>query len=256
MVDVTQPPTAHTVRAGVVHRPRFGARPARVSEPFEGPRSVVDDRSATALVVATPSAAPELWSRYVDGAVRNYERHGVSVAIDMDELASGATTTLFFVVLDPDGRMLGGLRAQGPYTHIEQSHALVEWAHSDGLDLVESDLRTRLPHGVVEMKTAWVDDDAPAKVISSQLARVALPTMNITGTRFLLATAADHVLRQWESSGGRINEDIPPAAYPTDRYRTRVMWWDRDTVAEDACPDVWATMQAESAHLAVSRRVA
>jgi hypothetical protein len=240
----------------VVHRPQFGARSARVVDPFDGPRSVVDHSSKAVLVAATPSAAPDLWSRYVDGALRSYERHGVSVAIDTDELASGATTTLFFVALDADGRMLGGLRAQGPYTHVEQSHALVEWSESDGLDLVKSDLRMRLPDGVVEMKTAWVDDDAPAKVISAQLARVALPTMEITGSRYLLATAADHVLRQWQSSGGRINDSIPPAAYPTDQYRTRLMWWDRETIADDARPDVWSTMQAETAHLAISRRVA
>ncbi|GGG15740.1 hypothetical protein GCM10007304_32300 [Rhodococcoides trifolii] len=255
MVDVFQPPTPEAVRPGVVHRLRFGTRPTRVSEPWTGPCFAVDD-SAGALVAATPSAAPDLWSRYVDGAVRTYERHGVSIAIDMDELASGATTTLFFVALDHDGRMLGGLRAQGPYTHVEQSHALVEWEHSDGLELVQNEIRARLPHGVVEMKTAWVDDDAPSKVVSSQLARVALPTMNITGARFLLATAADHVLRQWQSSGGRISESIPPAAYPTDKYRTRLMWWDHDTVAEDARPDVWDKMLAESADMQISRRVA
>lgn len=204
-------------------------------------RSVSADGSLT-LTAATPSGDPALWSRFVDGAWASYSRHGVSVALDLDEVASGATTAVFFVVLDEAGVMLGGVRAQGPYVMIEQSHVLTEWEHSPGLPVVAERLRSRMPHGIVEMKSAWVGDGAPGRAVSATLARTALPTMALTGSRYLFASAADHVLRQWETSGGVIDTAVPAAAYPSDRYRTRMMWWDRRTIDADAHPQVWEEM--------------
>lgn len=224
-------------------RPRFTGRRGLVDPSF-GPRS--SEHGSMSLVVATPSAAPELWSRYVDGAWSSYSRHGVTRALDIEEVASGATTTLFYAVLDENGDMLGGVRAQGPYTFIEQSHVLVEWADSPGLDIVAEQLRTRLPYGIVEMKSAWVGAEAPAKVVSGLLSQTALPTIELTGSRFLFASAADHVLRQWEISGGRIDTTVPAAAYPSDKYRTRLMWWDRETLGREARPEIWTSMEAHT----------
>jgi hypothetical protein len=51
-----------------------------------------------------------------------------------------------------------------------------------------------------------------------------------------LATAADHVLKAWNPSGGRIACHIAPTAYPDHRYATRMMWWDRTTILTDAEP--------------------
>lgn len=201
------------------------------------------------LTAATPLGAPELWSRYVAGAWESYSRHGVTAALDMDEVASGATTTLFYVVLDPAGKMLGGVRAQGPYAMIEQSHVLTEWKDSPGLAPVTELLRSRLPHGIVEMKSAWVDAGSAGRTVSAVLARTALPTIELTGSRYLFASAADHVLRLWESSGGRIDHDIPAAAYPSEEYRTVMMWWDRDTLAQTAKPEVWQSMVDEARSL-------
>ncbi|QII08610.1 hypothetical protein BH93_03275 [Rhodococcoides fascians A25f] len=201
------------------------------------------------LTAATPSGSPELWSRYVAGAWASYSRHGVTAALDMDEVASGATTTLFYVVLDPTGKMLGGVRAQGPYAMVEQSHVLTEWKDSPGLAPVTDLLRSRLSHGIVEMKSAWVDAGAAGRTVSNVLARTALPTLELTGSRYLFASAADHVLRLWESSGGRIDHTIPAAAYPTEQYRTVMMWWDRDTLAHTARPGVWQSMVDEARSL-------
>lgn len=210
-----------------------------------GPRFSHCEGSMT-LVAAMPTAAPDLWTRYVDGAWSSYSRHGVTCALDIDEVESGATTALFYVVLGPDGEMLGGVRAQGPYTYVEQSHVLTEWADSPGLDVVRGQLRTRLPHGIIEMKSAWVREGAPARVISGLLARTALPTIELTGSRYLFASAADHVLRQWETSGGRIDTTVPAAAYPSDQYRTRLMWWDRETIAREAHSEVWGLMESDA----------
>lgn len=240
------------------NRPGRGVRNGLLGQSF-GPRTSVSADGEMSLVAATPAAAPELWDRYVDGAWASYSRHGVTRALDIDEVASGATTTLFYVVLDRAGEMLGGVRAQGPYTVIEQSHVLTEWEHSPGLDVVAGQLRSRLPHGIVEMKSAWVGKGSPGREVSGMLARTALPTIELTGSRYLFASAADHVLRQWESSGGRIDVNVPAAAYPSDQYRTRLMWWDRETFAREAQAAVWEAMVADAQALcgrAVSAAVA
>ena len=204
---------------------------------------------ALTLTAATPSGSPELWSRYVEGAWESYSRHGVTAALDMDEVASGATTALFYVVRDEAGQMLGGVRAQGPYTMIEQSHVLTEWKDSPGLPLVTDLLRSRLSHGIVEMKSAWVDAGAAGRTVSNVLARTALPTLELTDSRYLFASAADHVLGLWQSSGGRIDHAIPAAAYPSEQYRTVMMWWDMDSLARNARPEVWQSMVREARSL-------
>jgi hypothetical protein len=212
-------------------------------------RSTRCEGGTMTLIAATPSGSPELWSRYVAGAWESYSRHGVTAALDMDEVASGATTTLFYVVLDSTGTMLGGVRAQGPYTIIEQSHVLTEWKDSPGLAAVTDLLQSRLPYGIVEMKSAWVDAGATGRTVSNILARTALPTIELTGSRYLFASAADHVLRLWESSGGQIDHAIPAAAYPSAQYRTVMMWWDSVTLACTARPEVWQSMIREARSL-------
>jgi hypothetical protein len=207
---------------------------------------VLDARGLATLVVATPSTAPELWVEYLDGARASYAKHGVSAALEYDSVVEGECTTLFYAALDHSGSVIGGVRAQGPYIDPHQSHALLEWAGQPGLEDVISAIQTRLGDGVVEMKTAWAAEGPAAGSVAGLLARVALPTITMTGARFIMATAADHVLRRWESSGGRVSEDIPPSPYPDSRYRTSLMLWDRDRIAVDADPVVYAQMTQDT----------
>ncbi|MGN7157526.1 hypothetical protein ACTHRK_15675 [Dietzia cercidiphylli] len=199
------------------------------------------------LVLATPSTAPVLWRDYLDGARDSYAGHGVSAALQYSEVIGGENTALFFAALDPRGTVVGGVRAQGPYTSHHESHALLEWAGQPGLDLVTESISRRLPAGIVEMKTAWAAPGPTAATVASLLPRTALPTMSLTGARFIMATAADHVLRRWEASGGRVETRIPPAPYPNNNYRTRLMWWDRDRLHLDAEPEVHAEMLRDAA---------
>jgi hypothetical protein len=86
------------------------------------------------IVLAQPDLEPELWEQYLDGAVRSYRKHGVECALDLESFRDGRDTTLFYTALDDSGRMVGGLRAKGPYFGAEESHALVEWeGHPDDL---------------------------------------------------------------------------------------------------------------------------
>ncbi|MFD0926993.1 hypothetical protein [Williamsia deligens] len=203
-----------------------------------------DPLGGARLVVATPDGDARLWRDYLDGAHASYAAHGVAAALDRDAVADGHDTAVFFAVLDEAGVCRGGLRAQGPYLRADESHAVVEWAGSDGLDAVVRAIETRLPEGVIEVKAAWVDPTAPdPRATAGVLSRLALPLFAVTGAGYIMATSAEHSLRRWESGGGRIDETVCATAYPDERYSTRLMWWDARTMEVDADPRMLSVMR-------------
>jgi hypothetical protein len=196
-----------------------------------------DPDSECTIVFAQPAIEPELWVDYVRGACQSYRSQGVEKALDMDALHSGADTALFAACVNDAGRVVGGLRARGPYQSADECHALLEWSGQPGQDAVRKMVTDRLPFGVVEMKTAWVTDDSDRRhALAEALARTAFPTMALLEVQFLMATAASHVLGLWRSSGGVVAAKIPATPYPDERYRTKMMWWDRRTFANHAEP--------------------
>ncbi|MXP20279.1 hypothetical protein GIY30_02755 [Gordonia sp. HNM0687] len=199
------------------------------------------------LVTATPRAERRLWERYLRGAAQAYTRHGCAAALDYDLVADGASTARFFAVLGEDRKVVGGLRVQHRFEHAGQSHALEEWSGQRGQVPLVDAIEARLDEGVVEVKTAWVDERSPiARDVAGQLSRLGLPIMELAGVGHMMATAADHVLKRWESGGGRVDGSIPPTPFPDDRYRTQLMWWDRARLTEFTTPETWARMRAEA----------
>ena len=210
-----------------------------------------DSDTGCTIVLAQPDSEPGLWEDYLQGALQSYDKHGVADALDLDSFRDGRDTTLFYTALDDNGRMLGGLRAKGPYLRADESHAIVEWAGQPGQDAVRKMITDRLPFGVVEMKSAWVSDDpARSGELTRTFARTAFPTMELLGAQFIMATAAAHVLDRWATSGGVVATKIPAAAYPSDRYRTKIMFWDRRTFANHAEPKQLAKIVKEMRMLA------
>ncbi|MEO9326915.1 hypothetical protein [Gordonia aurantiaca] len=199
------------------------------------------------VVASAPRRESGLWQQYLDGAAKSYDRHGCAAALDYDEVLPGDGTALFFAVLDEADRVCGGLRVQPRFTAAAQSHALVEWAGRPGQVQLVNAIEARLAGGVVEVKTAWVDERSPiARSVAAQLSRLGLVIMEMSGTDHMMATAADHVLRRWESGGGRVDESVPPTPFPDERYRTRLMWWDRARLRERTSPETWRRMRMEA----------
>lgn len=195
-----------------------------------------DQDSECTIVVADPRSERRLWQDYVRGARRNYAKHGVERALDLDALRTGADTALFGVGLNDAGDVVGGLRAKGPYRRVDECHAVAEWSGQPGLSAVRKMVADRLPFGVVEMKSAWVGDDPQqGRALTVTLARMSFHTMALLDIQFIMATAAAHVLKRWLSSGGVLAK-IPATPYPDERYQTKMMWWDRSTVAKHADP--------------------
>jgi hypothetical protein len=203
------------------------------------------------VVVSTPAADPALWAQFVDGAARSYHTHGIERALDMDSLTDDANTQLFHVVVNDAGKIMAGIRAKGPLESPEESHAIVEWADRPGLATVHKMISDRLPFGVVEMKTAWMtDDQSRSRALGSTLARAPFTTMALLDAQFVVATAGSHVLNRWRSSGGVVATKVPATPYPDDRYRTKMMWWDRSTFTNDAAPEQVSKIFNEMAILA------
>jgi hypothetical protein len=208
-----------------------------------------DTDAECTLVVSQPSLEPDLWSRYGAGAEESYRSHGVECALDIEALRSGADTAMFMAVLDTNDDMLGGVRAIGPLTAPEDSHAVVEWAGQPGERAVTKMIADRVPYGVLEMKSAWVADDARGgNAVTDALARSGFSMMALLGVQFCMATAAAYVLNRWRSSGGVV-APIPAAAYPDHRYQTKMIWWDRCDFIRYAQPGQAAKIITESADL-------
>lgn len=206
-----------------------------------------DAASACTIVVATPSTEPALWQEYVRGAEHSYLRHGVEKALDTSALHRGDDTALFCAGISDAGTVVGGVRAKGPYTAVDECHAVTEWSGQPGLTAVRKMVGDRLPFGVVEIKSAWVSDDPEqSRSLTDVLARFPLHSMSLLDSQFAVATAAAYVLKRWLSSGGVLAAKIPPTPYPDVRYLTKMMWWDRLTFAGHASPGQLAAYLTEA----------
>jgi hypothetical protein len=206
-----------------------------------------DSDAACTIAIARPPANDTLWREYLAGAERSYRRHGIEAAIDIDAIRRAGDTTLFWTMLDGAGTVIGGIRAIGPLTSPEQTHAVVEWADHPSLPLVRKMISDRLPFGVVEMKSAWVTDDADrSRSLTASLARTGCHVLAVTGVQFCMATGAQHVLTRWRSSGGVV-APIRSTRYPDERFSTKLIWWNRQTVANHASSSQTAKIIAEMA---------
>jgi hypothetical protein len=196
-----------------------------------------DTDAECTLVISAPAADRELWHEYLRGAQRSYRRHGVVSALDVAAIRSGEDTVMFWATVDADGRVVGGVRAKGPLQSADDSHAVIEWAGQPGLPAVRTMISDRVPFGILEMKSAWVSEDPDRnRSLTRALARSGFHAMALMDLQFCMATSALHVLDQWRSSGGVV-ASIPATPYPDERYRTKMMWWDRRTFAEHAEAD-------------------
>jgi hypothetical protein len=189
-----------------------------------------DAHSGYVFHVATPEAHPDLWRRYLRGALRVYRHYGVDHAIEYDKVQNGSSTALFFVAVDASGVVVAGLRAQGPYPAVEDVHALGAWAGQPGEAALRAMVAERIPEGVVEVKAVWVARHAERRsALAAAISRCVVHAASLLGARFGFVTTASHGLELYRSSGGRVVDRIPSVPYPDDRYRTVPVWWDTHT---------------------------
>jgi hypothetical protein len=204
--------------------------------------------SGCTFVVARPCEQPQLWLAYLDGAVRSYRKHDVEAALEYAAVVDGASTALFFVALDPNNQVVGGMRAQGPYLRTIQAHALAEWDGREGTVALQEEITARLADGVIEMKTGWVDETfVNRRKLTAALARIPLHSIRLMGVRWAMCTVGQHAVVRWQTTGGIVSEGVCSVGYPDHRYRTVLVWWDQQTFAQLTAPEQLPHVIRESA---------
>ncbi|MDG4664591.1 hypothetical protein [Mycobacterium sp. 236(2023)] len=236
----------------IVTLPDFRS-PTRDFAPLATSPNYWDPTIECSMVYATPSTEPDLWNDYVQGAYTSYRKHNIDVALDVDALRSGHDTALFAACVNRSGKVIGGLRARGPYGSADECHAVKEWDGQPGQDAVYKMVADRIPFGVAEMKTAWVTDDPEeGRRVTTAIARTPLHAMTLLDIQFVVATAASYVLKRWVTSGGVLASKIPATPYPDKRYGTRLAWWDRANFANHAEPRQVSAFFAEQRQMAAT----
>ncbi|WP_433711737.1 hypothetical protein ACQP2U_36695 [Nocardia sp. CA-084685] len=189
-----------------------------------------DMHSGYVFHVATPQAHPDLWRRYLRGALQVYRHYGVDHALEYDSVVDGRSTSLFFAAVDPSGAVVAGLRAQGPYGVADEVHALRAWAGRPGAAELRATVADRIPEGVVEVKAVWVSRVAENRAaLAAAVSRCVVHAARLLDARFGFVTTATRNIGLYHSSGGYVADRIPAVPYPDHRYQTIPMWWDTQT---------------------------
>lgn len=193
-----------------------------------------DSSSGARVEAHHPAERPDLWHEYVAGVTRTYRQYGVEAALDLDSFADGSSTSLFFVATSSRGDVIAGLRVHGPLATPDDAHAVSEFAIDPVAQAsVRRLIANRLTFGVLEIKGVWVANSAARRAaLSNTMARCFRHAMTLSAAQFALCTAGEHAVKRWESSGARIADSVQPIPYPDERYRTVLMWWDRDRLAD------------------------
>lgn len=206
-----------------------------------------EPRTGTRFELVTPYARPDLWQAYLEGAAATYRNYGVEDALELESIENGLSTTLFVVGRSVTGEVVAGARFQGPYLDPSEAHVSLEFAGFVGEGLVHTTLANRIPDGVIEFKSAWAAVDHPhGRILSDTIARSVVHATRWLDVRYCCCSAAKYATARWESSGGRIMEDLDPVPYPSDQYETTLLWWDREQIAEHAEPRQWSLIEAEA----------
>ncbi|MCU1380252.1 MAG: Rv1355c family protein [Acidimicrobiales bacterium] len=209
----------------------------------------VDEQSGVRIEAHRPLDRPDLWRAYLDGAEARYRQHDLAHVLKRPELEDGRTTSLFYVAIDDD-RVVAGIRCHGPLHAPSEAQALRELDGHPRLSMVGDRLAECVPEGLVEIKGAWVDPDFPRRGLSDAMARCHVHAMTWFGVRFAMCTCSDTTAPRWESTGGRAMPDLAPVPFPDDRYRTLLLWWDRELVEHLSDADQWRRIADERRQLA------
>jgi hypothetical protein len=206
-----------------------------------------DSCSDTRFTFHTPFTRPDLWQRYLDGAIDTYSAYGVEEALEIESCINGLSTSLFVLGLSRSEECVAGVRFQGPLVDVDEAHVCREFAGSPGEELVRTTIRDRLPEGIIEFKAGWAAVGYPHHgALSDAIARSFVHAMRWMGVRYGMCSAALYATRRWESTGGRVMEDVEPIPYPNDSYQTTLLWWDAERVALDATGQQWVRIRDEA----------
>lgn len=219
-------------------------------------RSFVDTRSGCVFYLTTPRARPDLWAGYLAGALAAYQHYQVQQALDYEQTRSGDTTTLFFAAVDPGGRVVAGIRVQGPYSDVDDVvSARPWWGRPAGVGLRRV-LAQRILIGMTEVRGMWIDRTCEQRrLLGPAIARCMAHAPLVCDVPFSFGTVASFTIARARSAGAAVLGDLPATAYPDQRYRTVPLLWDTSRYAVMADSDQYDQLRAEWVVLGVRRGV-
>jgi len=211
--------------------------------------SFIDRTSGLRFEVQHPSARPDRWSAYLDGAVREYERYGLENLVDRRALERGDGVSLFFVGVDAQDKVVAGLRCHGPLEGPEASQALAEMSTSPEATDHREMVGGATPYGVIEIKGAWREWSGDGNhLVSATLSRCCAHALEWLGSEIALAAVADRMKELLALSGGRMMGE-QAALYPSEQYRTILVAWRRARYGRDVPPDQAVLLRDEARQL-------
>ncbi|MVU83007.1 hypothetical protein GPX89_37940 [Nocardia sp. ET3-3] len=209
-----------------------------------------DALSGYTFFFGPPHADPVLWRSYMEGALRVYGHYGAESAVDYDKVIDGSSTALFAVAVDSDGQAVAGVRAEGPFKHVDEVPSVVSWAGLPGEAAFRKMVADQIPDGVYECRTGWVVPKSPQhRMLADWVARAIIHFIPMLGARYSVGAAAEHALPLYRRGGARAAWWIPASSYPDERYRTVPLWWDLRTVRSLATAEQARAIDAEWATL-------
>ncbi|MGW5109153.1 hypothetical protein [Nocardia sp. NPDC004123] len=197
-----------------------------------------EPKTGYTILVGPPEADPGLWRQNMDGALEAYRRFGAEEALEYDKVIDGLSTSLFLVALDAGGRVVAGVRAEGPHKQVDEMRAVASWTGLEGGSAFRRLVADQIPDGVIECKAGWAARDSPHRhALADWMARACVHAALLLGVRYTSAHSPEHALNLYRGSGANVAWWIPPSSYPDDRYRTFAIWWDMenyDSVATES----------------------
>ena len=194
--------------------------------------SFLDRDSGVRFYGHHPLERPDLWKRYLEGAEGQYRGRGLEGALQQKKLELAADVPLFFVGIDPEGKMVAGVRFHGPLEGSHQSAVIGEMASSPDIEEIANLIDRGSRYGVIEVKGAWSNGKGvTGHRLLPAISRSAIYAINLLGAEHIICAISDTLLPFSSATGGRqIGMNSVP--FPDDRYKTVAVWWRRSQVDE------------------------
>ena len=207
--------------------------------------SFLDRESGVRFYGHHPLERPDLWKRYLEGAEGQYRGRGLEGALQQKKLELAIDVPLFFVGMDPEGKMVAGVRFHGPLEGSHQSAVIGEMASSPDIEEITNLIDRGARYGVIEVKGAWSNGKGSiGHRVLPAISRSALYAINWLGAEHIIAAISDTLLPFSDATGGRqIGTSSVP--FPDARYKTVAVWWKRSQVEELSTPETLKATRIE-----------